>query len=66
VVVLDARGDTAMSASGTLSFSGVAGDVSEYTVDWEPTVCRGPGAYSVLVRVAGQPLGTWPLTVVAR
>ncbi|MBF5040853.1 hypothetical protein FGE12_00505 [Aggregicoccus sp. 17bor-14] len=66
VVVLDARGDTAMSASGTLSFTGVQGEVSEYTVDWDPTECRGPGTYSVLVRVAGQPLGTWPLKVVAR
>jgi hypothetical protein len=66
VVVLDARGDTVMSASGTLSLSGLKGDVAEYTVDWDPSPCRGPGAYSVLVRVAGQPLGTWPLPVVAR
>jgi hypothetical protein len=66
VVVLDARGDTVMSASGTLSLSGLKGDVAEYTVDWDPSTCRGPGAYSVLVRVAGQPLGTWPLQVVAR
>ena len=66
VVVLDVRGDTVMSASGTLSYSGLQGDAAEYTVDWDPTPVRGPGAYSVLVRVAGQPLGTWPLTVVAR
>lgn len=66
VAVLDARGDTVMSASGTLSLSGLKGDVVEYMVDWDPSTCRGPGAYSVLVRVAGQPLGTWPLRVVAR
>ncbi len=66
VVVLDARGDTVMSASGTLSFTGLKGDVAEYTVDWDPSPCRGAGAYSVLVRMAGQPLGTWPLQLVAR
>jgi hypothetical protein len=66
VVVLDARGDTVMSAAGTLSLTGLKGDVAEYTVDWDASSCRGPGAYSVLVRVAGQPLGTWPLQVVAR
>lgn len=66
LAVLDARGDTVMSASGTLSLTGLAGDVAEYTVEWDASPCRGPGAYSVLVRVAGQPLGTWPLQVVTR
>jgi hypothetical protein len=65
VVVLDAQGDTVMSASGALSFAATPGDVAEYVVDWEPTACRAPGAFQVLVRVAGQPLGTAPLSVVA-
>jgi hypothetical protein len=65
VVVLDPQGDTLMSASGALSFAATPGDVTEYVVDWEPTACRAPGAFQVLVRVAGQPLGTAPLSVVA-
>jgi hypothetical protein len=60
--VLDPRGDTVMSAAGTLGFSG---EVAEYVVDWAPSPCRGPGAFSVLVRVNGEALGTFPLEVVA-
>ncbi len=63
VVILDTRGDTAMSASGEVSFRGAKGDEAEWTVDWDPTPLRGPGQYQVLIRVAGQPLGTWPLAM---
>lgn len=69
VAVLDNRGDTAMTASGTLTFRGTgqaAGDdVAEYVIDWSPTPARGPGRFQVLVRVAGQALGTFPLRVEA-
>jgi hypothetical protein len=59
VVVLDYRGDTVMEASGELYFRG--GAETEWTVDWEPTGVRGPGDFQVLVRVAGNPLGTFPI-----
>jgi hypothetical protein len=67
VAVLDNRGDTAMTASGTLTFRGTGkaegDDVAEYVIDWSPTPARGPGHFQVLVRVAGQALGTFPLRV---
>ena len=69
VAVLDNRGDTAMTASGTLTFRGTGkaegDDVAEYVVDWTPTPARSPGRFQVLVRVAGQALGTFPLRVEA-
>ncbi len=61
VAVLDPRGDTIMEASGVLRFTG--GDEAEWTVDWESTGIRRGGDFQVLVRVAGQPLGTAPLKV---
>lgn len=66
VVILDARGDTAMSASGKLAFSSTGGEEGEFTVDWDPTPIRAGGQFSMLVRVAGQPLGTFPLKVVVK
>jgi hypothetical protein len=66
VVILDARGDTAMSASGKLAFSDTGGEEGEFTVDWDPTPMRAGGQFSMLVRVAGQPLGTFPLKVVVK
>lgn len=60
VVVLDFRGDTVMDASGELYFRGKE-DETEWTVDWEPTGVRGPGDFQVLVRVGGNPLGTFPI-----
>jgi hypothetical protein len=59
VAVLDFRGDTVMEASGELVFRG--GTETEWTVDWEPTGVRGPGVFQVLVRVGGNPLGTFPV-----
>lgn len=64
VVILDQRGDTALSASGTLSFRGGNSDETEWMVDWEPTALRAAGDYQVLIRINGQPLGTWPLKIV--
>lgn len=60
VVVLDPRGDTVMDASGEIYFRGKE-DETEWTVDWEPTGVRGPGEFQVLVRVGGNPLGTYPI-----
>lgn len=65
VAILDPRGTTALSASGTLSYRGSKSDESEWLVDWDPSPVIGPGAYQVLVRVAGQPMGTWPLKLTA-
>lgn len=64
LTILDPRGDTAMSASGELSFRTVKGDEVDYLVDWDPVPLRGGGDFQVLIRVAGQPMGTWPLKVV--
>jgi hypothetical protein len=66
VVILDARGDTAMTATGQVSFQANGGEQSEYTVDWDPTPMRAGGNFTVLIRVAGQPLGTYPLKVAVK
>lgn len=64
VVILDPRNDTLMEASGEIFFRGQKEMEVDYTVDWERTqLPRGPGAYQVLVRVAGAPLGTFPLKI---
>lgn len=62
VAILDPRGDTVMEARGQMTFRNV--DEAEWQVEWEPTAMRFEGDYQVLVRVAGQPLGTTPLKVV--
>lgn len=62
VVVLDPRGDTVMDASGSLPFKN---DEADWTVDWDPTGIRAPGEFQVLVRLGGNPLGTFPLKVEA-
>jgi hypothetical protein len=64
VLVLDPRGDVAMSAAGELRFRGAKGDEVDYVVDWDAVPCRWAGDFLVAVRVAGQPMGTWPLKVV--
>lgn len=61
VAILDQRGDTVMDASGEIRFG--AGPEAEWQVDWEPTGIRNPGEFQVLVRVGGNPLGTFPLKV---
>jgi len=63
LAVLDPRGDTAMSASGELVFKGATTDEVEYLVDWDPTPARAGGKFQLLVRVGGQPMGSWPLVV---
>jgi len=63
LAVLDPRGDTAMDARGELIFKGSASDEIEYLVDWDPTPARAGGKYQLLVRIAGQPMGSWPLLV---
>jgi hypothetical protein len=66
LAVVDERGDTVMEASGELFFRGSKQDEIDYQVDWDPTGLRRVGDYQVLVRVAGQPMGTWPLKVVEK
>ena len=63
VVVLDPRSDTVMSASGNLSFRGVTQDEVDYTVEWEATPARSAGDFQVLIKIASQPMGTFPLKV---
>lgn len=64
LAILDQRGDTIMEASGELRFP-TGSDEAEWQVDWEPTAIRNPGEFQVLVRVGGNPLGTFPFKVVA-
>lgn len=63
VAILDFRGDTVMEASGELRFG--TGEEAEWQVDWDPSGVRGPGDFQVLVRIGGNPLGTFPLKVTA-
>ena len=64
VVILDPRSDTLMEASGQLLFRAQKDPELDWTVDWERTqLPRGTGTYQVLVRVAGQPMGTFPLKI---
>ena len=63
VVILDPRGDTAMTATGDVNFRAQSGDEVDYTIDWERTPVRSGGQFKVLVRVANQVMGTWPLQV---
>ena len=63
VVVLDAKQDTVMTATGRLTYRPSAPEVTEYTIDWSPSPVTRAGDLQVLVRVAGQALGTWPLPV---
>ena len=63
VVILDPRGDTVMDASGELRFG--TGEEAEWQVDWEPSGVRNPGEFQVLVRLGGNPMGTFPFKVAA-
>lgn len=64
LALLDPRGDTAMSAAGYIRFAeSSATDDAEYEVAWDPSPVRSGGTYQLLVRVAGQPLGTFPIKV---
>lgn len=63
VLVLDPRGDVAMSAAGELRFRRNR-DEADYLVEWDSVPCRWAGDFLVAVRVGGQPMGTWPLKVV--
>ncbi|MFT3708611.1 MAG: hypothetical protein QM817_13245 [Archangium sp.] len=61
LAILDSRGDTVMDASGQIRFTN--SEEAEWQVDWEPTGVRNPGEFQVLVRIGGNPLGTFPLKV---
>jgi hypothetical protein len=61
VAILDARGNTALESSGTLIFRGTKKDELDYQIDWAPTPIRSGGDYKVLVRINGEPMGTFPL-----
>jgi hypothetical protein len=69
IAIVDFRGDMVMSSAGELRFRGAKGDEVDYTVDWDPVPWRAAGDraagdFQVVVRVAGQPMGLWPLTLV--
>jgi hypothetical protein len=64
VLVLDPRGNVAMSASGELRFRQAKGDEVDYLIDWDAVPSRWAGDFLVAVRVAGKPIGSWPLKVI--
>jgi len=55
------RGDVLMSSTGNLTFRGTKGDEVDYTIDWDPTPCRGGGDYTMMVRIGGQEMGSFPM-----
>lgn len=63
VAIVDPRGDTVMSSSGTVVFFGSKQDEIDYQIDWASTALRAGGEYKVLVRLANEVKGTWPLKV---
>ena len=66
VMILDSRGDVALSAAGDLSYRGKKVDEADYLVEWDRTPCRVGGDYQMVVRVAGRELGSWPLKFVEK
>jgi hypothetical protein len=60
VVILDVRGDTVMEASGSVTFKN---EETDWTVDWDPTGIRAPGDFQVLVRIGGNPMGSFPIKI---
>lgn len=53
-----------MTGRGSLSFKGTPAD-GDWVIVWDPTPRLKGGTYQVVVRVAGQRLGSWPLEFVA-
>ncbi|MBX5481493.1 MAG: hypothetical protein IRZ16_06580 [Myxococcaceae bacterium] len=64
MAILDSRGDTAMSGNGELNFKGAKDGEVDWLIDWAPVARPHGGTWKVLVRIAGQPMGTWPLQVI--
>ena len=63
VALVDPRGDTVMNSEGTVVFFGAKQDEIDYQIDWNPTALRSGGDYKLLVRLANEVKGTWPLKV---
>ncbi len=66
LVILDPRGDTVMKARGEVNFRGSKSDEVDYSVEWEPTPWPKGGEFQMLVRIAGQVMGTYPMKVVLK
>jgi hypothetical protein len=50
--------------AGEVNFRALKGHETDYLVDWDPVPWRTGGDFQVQVRVAGQPMGSWPLQMV--
>jgi hypothetical protein len=61
---LDGRMNEIMTGGGTLYFRNQKEDESDYTLDWDPTPVRGPGDYTLNVKVGGNVVGTFPVKIV--
>jgi hypothetical protein len=66
LALLDQRGDTALAGKGQLSFAGSEADEVDYLMEWSPVARPKGGDYQLLIRIAGEPRGTWPIKVVAQ
>jgi hypothetical protein len=66
VLIVDGRGQTAMSSSGEVSFRNKKSDQADFAIDWDPTPFRSGGDYRVMVKLGGQDVGSWPLKFVAK
>jgi hypothetical protein len=64
LAVLDARSNEIMSGGGTVYFRSKTSAESDYTLDWDPTAVRAAGDYNLMVKVAGNIVGTFPFRIV--
>ena len=58
VSIVDTRGDTVMSSSGTLTFKA---EEAEWAVEWDRTAVRVSGDFQFVVSVSGQQIGSFPI-----
>ncbi len=60
VAIIDPRGDTVMETSGELSYR-TGSDEAEWSIDWDSTSVRASGDFQVVVRIGGNPIGSFPI-----
>ncbi len=63
LAVLDGRDNSIMEGSGRIYFRGEKTDEADYALDWDATPFRGPGEYRLLVKIAGNVVGTFPFRI---
>jgi hypothetical protein len=63
IAFLDHRSNEIMTGSGTVYFRSEKGTEADYTLDWDPTPVRQAGEYTLLVKVNGNTIGTFPIKI---